>query len=48
MAKPSGGISGGKFIETKPKKTRQGQSMHTKYSATASNGKKKWYRGQGR
>tara|TARA_B100001173_G_scaffold292458_1_gene284678 strand:- start:1535 stop:1672 length:138 start_codon:yes stop_codon:yes gene_type:complete len=34
--------------ETKPKKTRQGNGAHTKYSATASNKKKKPYRGQGK
>jgi len=48
MAKAKTGISGGEFIESKPKKTRQGSSMHTKYSATSSNGRKKRYRGQGR
>jgi len=34
--------------ETKPKKTRQGNGAHTKYSATASNKKRKPYRGQGK
>ena len=42
------GISGGDFIESKPKKTRQGSSMHTKYSATSRNSRRKRYRGQGR
>lgn len=36
------------LIESKPKKTRQGCSQHTKLSATSSNGAKKKYRGQGR
>ena len=36
------------FIETTPKKSRQGNGKHTKYSATSRNGKKKAYRGQGR
>tara|TARA_B100000131_G_scaffold313015_1_gene347852 strand:- start:772 stop:924 length:153 start_codon:yes stop_codon:yes gene_type:complete len=31
-----------------PKKTRQGKSMNTKYSATSRNKAKKKYRGQGR
>jgi len=42
------GISGGDFIESKPKKTRQGSSMHTKLSATSRNSRRKRYRGQGR
>lgn len=42
------GISGGDFIESKPKKTRQGSGKHTKYAATSRNGKSKVYRGQGR
>ena len=36
------------FVETIPKKTRQGSSMHTKHSATSRNKAKKRYRGQGR
>lgn len=36
------------FIESKPKKTRQGDGQHTKYSASSRNGKRKRYRGQGR
>lgn len=35
-------------IESKPKKTRQGHSHHTNYSATSRNGAGKRYRGQGR
>jgi len=35
-------------IESKPKKTRQGLSIHTKLSASSRNGAKKRYRGQGR
>jgi len=35
-------------IETKPKKTRQGNGKHTKYSASSSNGARKRYRGQGK
>ena len=35
-------------ISVKPKKSRQGSSQNTKLSATARNGRKKKYRGQGR
>ena len=41
-------LSGGTFIQSKPKKTRQGMGQHTKLATTSSNGKKKRYRGQGR
>ena len=36
------------IIETTPKKTRQGDGKHTKYSATSRNNKRKPYRGQGK
>jgi hypothetical protein len=36
------------IIESKPKKTRQGNGQHTKYSATSRNGAGKRYRGQGK
>tara|TARA_R100000152_G_C6782237_1_gene219209 strand:+ start:3502 stop:3648 length:147 start_codon:yes stop_codon:yes gene_type:complete len=38
----------GTTIQTKPKKTRQGNSKNTKFSATARNSARKPYRGQGR
>ena len=38
----------GNTIEAKPKKTRQGNGKHTKYSASSRNGKRKPYRGQGK
>tara|TARA_A100001035_G_scaffold93452_1_gene73283 strand:- start:4255 stop:4395 length:141 start_codon:yes stop_codon:yes gene_type:complete len=41
-------LSGAQIAPPLPKKTRQGSSKHTKYSATARNSKKKRYRGQGR
>ena len=41
-------LTNAKTIESKPKKTRQGMSMHTKLSATSRNGRKKRYRGQGK
>jgi len=40
-------LSGKIIVESKPKKTRQGLSQNTKFSATSRNGKKKIYRGQG-
>ena len=36
------------FVETIPKKTRQGNGKHSKYSATSRNGARKAYRGQGK
>ena len=41
-------LMGTVFIETKPKKTRQGMGKHTKFSASSRTGRKKRYRGQGR
>ncbi len=35
-------------VEAIPKKTRQGNGAHSKYSATSRNHKRKPYRGQGR
>tara|TARA_S200000501_G_scaffold96358_2_gene89652 strand:- start:28114 stop:28254 length:141 start_codon:yes stop_codon:yes gene_type:complete len=35
-------------IEAKPKKSRQGNGKHSKYSATSKNSKRKPYRGQGK
>ena len=48
MAKTAGGISGGNFIQTPPKKSRQGTGKHTKYSATSRNSARKRYKGQGK
>ncbi len=39
---------GSGFIETQPKKTSQGSSKNTRYSATSRNAKRKKYRGQGK
>jgi|TARA_B100001059_G_C17838379_1_gene589995 hypothetical protein len=39
---------GSAFIESQPKKTRQGSGQNTKYAATSANNKRKRYRGQGR
>ena len=36
------------YTEAQQKKTRQGKSQNTKLSATARNGRKKRYRGQGK
>ncbi len=48
MAKVKKSLLGNVFIESQPKKTRQGSGQHTKYAASSSNPKKKRYRGQGR
>ena len=48
MARSKVGLSGGKTIESKPKKTRQGSGQHTKYAASSRNAKRKRYRGQGK
>lgn len=36
------------FVESTPKKSRQGNGKHTKYAATSRNGARKKYRGQGK
>lgn len=41
-------FTGGNQIESKPKKSRQGNGAHTKYAATSRNGARKRYRGQGK
>ena len=41
-------LNGADLIESKPKKTRQGNSQYTKLAASSRNGKKKAYRGQGK
>ena len=48
MAKATGGISGGDFVTSPPKKTRQGRGKHTKYAATSRNSARKRSRGQGK
>ena len=48
MAKMKQGVLGSVVIMSRPKKTRQGHSEHTKLSATSRNKAKKKYRGQGK
>jgi|TARA_B100002019_G_scaffold91961_1_gene79299 hypothetical protein len=48
MARAKVGLSGGVFIESNPKSTRQGNGKNTKYSATSRNKARKKYRGQGK
>ncbi len=48
MAVRSKTLNGTSMIESKPKKTRQGCSQHTKYASTSRNNARKRYRGQGR
>ena len=45
MAKVKKSLLGTAFIESQPKKTRQGSGNHTKYAVTSSNKAKKRYRG---
>jgi len=40
-------LNGEQLIESRPKKSRQGNGKHTKYAATSRNGTKKRKRGQG-
>jgi len=40
-------LNGELLIESRPKKSRQGNGKHTKYAATSRNGAKKRKRGQG-
>jgi len=47
MAKVYTSLSGS-FIESKPKKTRQGQGKNSKFSSTARNAARKQYKGQGK
>ena len=42
------GIGGGTYVESRPKKTRQGRGKHTKYASTPRNSARKRYRGQGK
>jgi hypothetical protein len=41
-------LSGADQIESKPKKSRQGDGKHTKYAATSRNNARKPTRGQGK
>jgi len=42
------GLNGNVFVEATPKKSRQGQGKHTKFSPTSRNGARKRSRGQGK
>ena len=48
MAAIKKSLLGTVFIESQPKKSRQGSGQHTKYAATSRNKARKRYRGQGR
>ncbi len=43
----SGAWGSSDYVESIPKKTRQGRGKHTKYAATSRNAAKKRKRGQG-
>ncbi len=47
MAKFKQSLTGTTFVETTPKKTRQGRGKHSKYAASSRNKAPKRYRGQG-
>ena len=46
--KVKGGLTSGDYIESRPKKTLQGNGKHTKYTSTSRNSARKVYRGQGK
>ncbi len=48
MAKMKKSLLGTLFVEAVPKKSRQGNGKHTKYSASSRNKAPKRYRGQGK
>ncbi len=48
MSKIKRSLMGTDYVESIPKKTRQGQGKHTKFVATSKNNKKKKSRGQGK
>lgn len=48
MAKIGKTISGGTLIQSRPKKTRQGQGKNSKFAPNAAGNHKKKTRGQGR
>ena len=48
MAKVKRSLMGGSYVETIPKKTRQGTGKHSKYAASSRNKKPKRYRGLGK
>jgi len=48
-AKAKGGLNkNSSYIPGRPKKSRQGNGMGTKYAASSRNGARKKYRGQGK
>jgi len=46
--KSKAGVARVQHVPGPPKKTSQGQSLHTNLAATSRNGRRKRYRGQGR
>ena len=48
MAKFKQSLMGVSFVESIPKKTRQGNGKHSTHSATSRNSARKRYRGQGK
>jgi hypothetical protein len=48
MAKPKGSLTKSGYVPGKPKKSRQGLGLGTKYASTSRNKARKKYRGQGK
>jgi hypothetical protein len=48
MARVKQGLLGTTYVDSIPKKTRQGTGKHTKYAPSSRNKAPKRYRGQGR
>ena len=48
MAKIKKSLMGTSYVETIPKKTRQGNGKNSKHASTSRNNARKRYRGQGR
>jgi len=48
MAKTKGSLTKSGYVPGKPKKSRQGTGLGTKYASTSRNGARKKYRGQGK
>jgi hypothetical protein len=48
MAAIKKSLIGTAFLESTPKKSRQGEGKHTKYAASSRNKARKRYRGQGK
>jgi len=48
MARAKTGLIKDGYVQSRPKKTRQGNGKHSKRTATSRNSARKMYRGQGK